>query len=71
MTVSLDHPVSYPHLAEVKRQLGCANLDIYFVVPKDVFDSFPKQRYKNKDGKDKALPVRDMKQHVLCMNVKM
>lgn len=76
MTVASSHPVKIVGLQKVIKALGCTEQEkftLYFVVPRDAFDDYKKQRYHDntkgqKDGIKKATE-EIIEQWVLCMDL--
>ena len=56
MTVSVVHPVKIEGLKKILTELSCKNFNLYFVVPKDVFDDYQLQPYWSSQRKRVELP---------------
>ncbi len=70
ITVSCSHGMKHHGLVQVKSQLLCKTLRIYFVVPINIYDNFKKQVYlKTKKGVGDKGDVDGIEQYVLCMDV--
>ena len=55
-TVSVVHPVKIEGLKKILIELSCKNFDLYFVVPKDIFDDYQLQPYWSSQRKRVKLP---------------
>lgn len=69
MTVSDKHGVKYLPLNELRKNLKLQMLHLYFVVPADKYESFPKQPYLTTKKKTYKKEVFNIQQFVLCMKV--
>ena len=71
MTVSTTHPVIRHGLTLVKKLLQCAKLNLYFVVPKEIYDEFKKQPYHTHKKKVYKNAVTDVSQWAVCVNIQL
>ena len=70
MTVNVDHPVKIDGLKNILTALSCNEFQLYFVVPKDIFEEYPPQHYHNKQRKQVKLPaVFNVVQWALLMEI--
>lgn len=69
MTISKEHPIKSSGIQIVKRILGVKKIDVYFVVPEDIFHDYPKQNILKKDG-DPAKIGYGVTQWALCLPLK-
>ena len=68
MTIAQNHPVQVGGLRMAANLLGNpSNINLYFVVPKDIYDKCTKQMYTNKDGKESKCPPKKFSQWALCL----
>jgi hypothetical protein len=55
VTVNVDHPVKKAALSEIIQKMRTSNpsvseFSLYFVVPEDIYETYPPQKYSNVDG---------------------
>ena len=68
MTIAQNRPVKVGGLRMATNLLGNpSNINLYFVVPKDIYDKYTKQMYTNKDGKESKCPPKKFSQWALCL----
>ena len=69
MTVSSTHPVKRHGLTLVKSKLKCDKLNLYFVVPREIYNDFKKQPYHTRKDTCYQKAVTDVSQWAVCVDI--
>ena len=70
MTVSLDHSVKRKYLLKIKKALQCSSLNLYFVVPENIYEQFPQQKYFNENNQVCKYQMDWVTQWAVCVPIK-